>query len=82
MTHLTREVLEIVADISKQALQMPLANSAQCYKGVVNYHKGISSFVGLPVSLQLLTYCTVSILSDCQVAIITPSSSDLKGHLN
>lgn len=47
---MTREVLEMVSNISTQAVQIPLANSAQCYGGMKLFKEGISSFVGLPVS--------------------------------
>uniref|UniRef100_A0A1B6L868 Queuine tRNA-ribosyltransferase accessory subunit 2 n=1 Tax=Graphocephala atropunctata TaxID=36148 RepID=A0A1B6L868_9HEMI len=56
VTHMTREVLEMVTNISSQAVQIPLSNSAQCYNGVKHFKEGISSFAGLP---ECLSYCSV-----------------------
>ncbi|XP_046682360.1 queuine tRNA-ribosyltransferase accessory subunit 2 [Homalodisca vitripennis] len=56
VTHMTREVLEMVTDISSQAVHIPLSNSAQCYNGVKHFKEGISSFAGLH---ECLSYCSV-----------------------
>lgn len=50
VAHLTREVLELVTDLQSQAVQIPLANSAQCHSSMKHFKDEISSFVGLKVS--------------------------------
>ncbi|XP_054274045.1 queuine tRNA-ribosyltransferase accessory subunit 2 [Macrosteles quadrilineatus] len=56
VTHLTREVLEMVADVPSQAVQVPLSNSVKCCSSIKNFKGGISKFAGLD---ECLTYCSV-----------------------
>lgn len=51
VTHLTREVLEMVADVPSQAVQVPLSNSVKCCNSIKNFKGGISKFAGLDVSI-------------------------------
>lgn len=40
----------MTTDISKEAVQIPLSNSAQCQSALKHFKDGISHFSGLPVS--------------------------------